>query len=88
MSCTLLSRLIIMCFQFRSRKNMLSLKIIKHDYRFVVYFKCCIILYIFRWTEATVDNLSNIQNHNITLLLDSLLQGYDKHLRPDFGGKN
>ena len=27
------------------------------------------------------------KKHNITDLLDSLLGGYNKHLRPDFGGK-
>jgi len=29
----------------------------------------------------------NLSKHNITDLLDSLLAGYNKHLRPDFGGQ-
>lgn len=37
--------------------------------------------------STTRNNPVNLQNQNITELLDSLLYGYNRHLRPGFGGK-
>ena len=38
--------------------------------------------------SAKIDTASNRLNAEITELLNSLLEGYNKHLRPGFGGKS
>ena len=37
--------------------------------------------------ESRRDNPDNVRNAAITELLDSLLRGYNRHLRPNFGGR-
>ena len=44
-------------------------------------------IYAFRCCDGRLNNSRNLHTHRITELLDSLLRGYDKHLRPGFGGK-